>query len=61
MALELLSLSSTFENSTKSTQISFDSDSFLEWLKGLWNYDGITTASNRTSSPVGTLSAVQSS
>ena len=35
MALELLSVLFTFENSTKSNEISFDPDSFSEWLKGL--------------------------
>lgn len=35
MELENLSLLCTFENSEKSIQISFDSDSLLEQLKGL--------------------------
>ena len=35
MLLELLSLLCAFENSTKCSKISFDSDSFLEQLTGL--------------------------
>ena len=35
MASKLLFLLSTFENSTTCIKISFDSDSFLEWLKSL--------------------------
>ena len=35
MALELLSLLCTFENSSKCMPTSFDSDSFVELLKGL--------------------------
>ena len=38
MALELLSLLCTFENSTKCSKVSFDSDSFSEWLKGLLTF-----------------------
>ena len=33
MALDLLSVLCTFDNSTKCNEISFDPDSFLEWLK----------------------------
>ena len=36
MALELLALLYTFEHSTKCDEISFDQDSFLEYLKGLF-------------------------
>ena len=44
MALELLSVLCTFENSTKCNEISFDPESFLENLKGLleignWHWD----------------------
>ena len=36
MALGILSLLCTFKYSTKCSKIAFDSDSFLELLKGLW-------------------------
>ena len=54
MALELLSQSHKFENSSKRIQISFDSNSFLEWtnrlLRKLWQYLNATGYGNSQNS-----------